>query len=233
MKQPVQAKREGVDAVARALQILKVFREAHDALNLTDLARETGLYKSTTLRLAASLEQAGFLIRGRDRAFRPGPELNRLGRLYREPPDISGLLRPVLGELVAATSETASFYVQEGAERVCRYRENSPRPVRHHLEEGARFPIRLGAAGRVLLAFSEVKSGQEPEVRRAGYCVSLGERDPEVGAAAVPVFNSAGDLRGALTVSALITRFDIEAQTRALTALRQAAARLSVVLSPG
>jgi DNA-binding IclR family transcriptional regulator len=57
----------GVDAVARALAILKTFGPERRELTLTELATATDLYKSTVLRLAATLEEGGFLTRGDDR----------------------------------------------------------------------------------------------------------------------------------------------------------------------
>ena len=45
-----------VEAVERALSILEAFGERADRLSLAQIAEETGLYKSTILRLAASVE---------------------------------------------------------------------------------------------------------------------------------------------------------------------------------
>ena len=46
---------QGVAAVNRALSILQAFEGETEALTLALLARRTGLYKSTLLRLIASL----------------------------------------------------------------------------------------------------------------------------------------------------------------------------------
>jgi DNA-binding IclR family transcriptional regulator len=202
---------ERVEAVERALTLLEAFREGEEALSLAALADKTGFYKSTILRLAASLERFGYLARTASGLYRLGPSLWRLGSLYRRSFDLGEHVRPELRRLVEATMETASFYVREGSERICLYRINSPRPVRHHLDEGARLPLERGAAGRVLLA-SDGGAGEPYEtIRRAGQYVSLGERDPEIGAASVPVRDTVGHVRGALSVSALLSRFDTEA----------------------
>src|SRR3546814_14826563 len=55
------AKKEGVAAVNRALQILGAFESSEDGLTLSMLAVETGLYKSAILRLLDSLILAGFV----------------------------------------------------------------------------------------------------------------------------------------------------------------------------
>jgi len=44
----------GVDAVARALAILKAFEPERREMTLTELATATDLYKSTVLRLSAA-----------------------------------------------------------------------------------------------------------------------------------------------------------------------------------
>lgn len=223
----------GVDAVARALAILKAFGPERGAMTLTEIAEATDLYKSTVLRLAATLEANGFLVRGVDRLFRPGPELWRLGALYQRGLDLGDLVRPSLHRLVEATGETASFYIADGDERICLYRVNSPRSVRHHLDEGQRLPIDRGAAGRVLTAYREPAATETSKIRERGFYVSLGERDPEVAAAAVPVIDVQGKLRGALSVSAIRTRFDATARKAAIDVLKSEARALSSLLPAG
>ena len=217
----------GVAAVDRALSLLAAFREDDDALKLAELARRTGLYKSTALRLLASLARARMVERTEQVEWRLGPECARLGSLYGERFDLARVIRPALASLVEATGETASFYVRDGRSRIVRYRHNSPKAVRHHLEEGMRLPLDKGAAGRVLLAFGGTRGDVYERIRRERSYVSLGERDPELGAAAVPLLDGTGRLHGALSVSALITRFDRKAQANALAALARVAGPLS------
>lgn len=226
-------KREGVDAVERALSILSAFAEDRQAMSLAEIARRTGLYKSTILRIAASLEAQRYLERDGEGIFRLGSELWRLGSLYRRGLDFGAYVRPLLRQLVDETRETASFYVLDGDYRLCLYRLNSPRAARHHLDEGTRLPLDRGAAGRVLLAFSRLDDPAGAAIREAGYGVSRGERDPDVAAVAVPVIDPAGHLRGALSVSTLVSRFDTGLEQAILDALRAAARDLSASLPSG
>ena len=71
-----QAAPGGVAAVDRALTLLLAFGPGEDTLGLAELARRTGLYKSTALRLIASLLHAGFLAR-QGEAYTLGPALRR------------------------------------------------------------------------------------------------------------------------------------------------------------
>lgn len=219
-----------VEAVERALVILDAFVEGGEILSLAALAQKTRLHKSTILRLAGSLQRFGYLRRDDNGHYRPGPSLWRLGNLYRRGFDLGEQIRPELRRLVEATQETASFYVKEGDERVCLYRLNSPRPIRHHLDEGIRLPIDRGAAGRVLMAFSGAVGPLHDKTRALGHHASIGERDPMIAAIAVPVLDGRGTLRGALTLSGLRARFDEVAREQALVLLRQGAERLSAVL---
>ena len=224
----------GVDAVDRALGILDCFDGSARDLSLAELARRTGLYKSTILRLATSLERFGYLTRGKDGRFRLGPAAWRLGAAYRAGFDLGDLMRPVLVALSARTNETASFYVRDGTVRICLFRSEPSRSIRHSIREGLSLPLDRGASGKVLLAFSPDPKDRarlpEPEAKRirdTGFAVSLGERDAEVAAVAVPVYLSSETLSGALSISGLITRFDPDSCARHAATLAEAQAELS------
>ena len=130
---------------------------------------------------------------------------------------------------MARTGETACFYVRDGDDRLGLYRLNSPKAARHHLDEGVRLPLDRGAGGRVLLAYSDLGRG-DASVRDAGYAISRGERDPDVGAVAVPVWDRQGHLRGALSVSTLLTRLTPEAEALFIQTLRDGAGDLRKTL---
>ena len=219
-----------VEAVERALTLLKTFGPHDRELSLADLAARTGYYKSTILRLTRSLERLGFLHRTSDGSFRLGAELLRLGSLYRREHDVGVYVRPVLTRLRDISGESASFYVRDGDERVCLYRANATREIRHHLEEGARLPMDRGAAGHVLRAFANGRGKRCAEIRKRGFDVSLGERDPDIAAVAVPLVSDDGTLIGALALSGVATHFHAAFQKRCARWLREAANELGPVL---
>ena len=230
-----------VEAVERALTVLNSFQADKPVMTLSEIAAATGFYKSTILRLTASLERLGYLVRDESGVFRLGPALVRLGSIYRAGFNLGEAIRPELRRLVTATGETASFYVREGLFRVCLFRHNSPHSARHHLDEGAALPMTAGASAHVLLAFSDANTGstktasaktasaktaKTKAVQERGHYISLGERDPHVASVAVPVFDLAGQFRGALAVSGLIGRFQDRARQVALAELGESADRL-------
>jgi len=217
---------KGVEAVDRAMKILGCFNSAAHEFTLAELSRQTGFYKSTILRLAVSLERFEYLSRSETGLFRLGPAAGRLGTSYHQSFDLGEILRPELRALCEATSETASFYIREGDSRICLYRVEPKRAIRHSITEGTSLPLTQGASSKILLAFSGDETAESSEIRNNGYYISRGERDPEVAAVCVPLLTKSGHLSGALTVSGLITRFGSDHLPPLLGALKESQARL-------
>jgi DNA-binding IclR family transcriptional regulator len=219
-----------VEAVERALGILDAFGDGRATLTLGELADRTGLYRSTILRLTASLERFGYVRRGVDGRFRLGPSLWRLGVLYQNAFNLADHVRPALRELVDETGETAAFYVREGDRRICLYRHHAPRLIRHHVEEGAELPLSGGAGARILTAYTGGDDAISRQVRAAGYYVSLGERDPETAAVSAPVFTQGGEFVGAIGVTGTIGRFKEPELSEKIQSVTAKAAQLSIDL---
>ena len=222
-----------VEAVERALSLLEAF-DGPPRLTLSELAARSGLYPSTVLRLAASLARFGYLHRDADGASRLGPAPVRLGLRYQGAFNLAEQVRPALAALSARSGETAGFYVREGEHRICLFRHHPDRAIRHHVEEGARLPLDRGAGGRVLAAFTGGNAAADEALRIRGFCISLGERDPETAAVAAPVFGShgvaAGGFAGALGVVGARHRFDPPNRDRLAALVVEAARELSRML---
>jgi len=69
---------DGVAAVERALTIVGAVAERTEPITLADLSRATGFYKSTLLRLIASLEKAALVVRRADGRYSLGPYAHHL-----------------------------------------------------------------------------------------------------------------------------------------------------------
>lgn len=196
-----QAAPGGVGAVDKALSLLSAFRAGDRALSLAELAQRTRLYKSTALRLLASLEHGRLLQRQADGAYVLGPELARLQSLRAAGFSLEAEVMPVLRALVARTRESAALHVRQGEQRLCLYRVDSPQPLRDHLSAGDLLPLDRGAGGRVLLAFSGARGKRYEEIRQAGVAEISGDRVEGLSGIAAPVFGAQAELVGALTLS--------------------------------
>jgi DNA-binding IclR family transcriptional regulator len=191
----------GAAAVDRALILLKLFGGASGARQLSELAEKSGLYKSTTLRLLASLEHAQLIVRQPDGRYALGPVVPWLHAAYAASFSLEGVVMPALRTLVDATAETAAFHVRQGDHRVCVYRVESPQPVREQVKVGDIMPLDSGAGGRVLLAYAGAPGALYASIRRQGVAVLSGDRVPGVAGISAPVFDASGVLVGAVTLA--------------------------------
>ncbi|MET1411759.1 IclR family transcriptional regulator [Roseibium sp. HPY-6] len=215
------------ESVERAMSILNAFSTQKPTMSLAEIAEETGLHKSTILRLTNSMAIYGFIQRDDEGRFSVGPSVWRLGLIFRRDFTRREHVAPSLKILAEATGETASFYVRAGNERVCLYRENSPNLLRFHVEEGMRLRLSTGASGLVLRHFSGEQIDDLSQFNKNGTVSAVGETNPNISSISTPVFDQNGDLAGALTVSGLATRFDEEARTGAIPLLESLAKSLT------
>lgn len=213
----------GVAAVDRALSLLAAFHRGEASLSLSELAERTGLYKSTTLRLLASLEHARLVVRKADGIYSLGPEVARLHSVFTGSFSLEDEVVPALRELVASTHESAAFHVRQGNERLCLYRVDSPHLVRDHTRAGDLLPLDRGAGGRVLCAFSGSKGALYDTIRKEGFASMDGDRVAELTGISAPVFGADGSLVGALTLTMPTSR----KRAGFVQAVRKAAARLT------
>ncbi|MCQ9424075.1 IclR family transcriptional regulator [Pseudomonas sp. LJDD11] len=200
----------GVAAVDRAFSILAAFEPGQSSLPLAEIARRTGLYKSTILRLMSSLEHAGYVRRLADGQFTIGPEPLRLAQIYQASFRLRDAIHPMLEALTEESGETSSFYVIEHDSRVVLFRVEPKRAVRFSIHEGDRFPLHAGASGKILRAFGVPADRGLPDVRQQFWAASYGERDPDTASVSVPVFGMNYEFKGALTLSGPAERFSKE-----------------------
>lgn len=221
----------GVTAVMRAMRLLDAFRIDDAFVSLSELSRRTGLHKTTVLRLARTMAQAGYVAkRTDDGAWRLGPAAGWLGARYQASHDVNNVIEPVLRELTLLTSESASFFVREGDVRTCLVRVEGPQAIRHHIRVGEALPLDKGAPGRVLLAFGGKRGRIYDEIRREGYYMSIGERDPEIASVSAPVFGRHNRILGSISVSGPAVRLPRETLQRFAGTVIEKARALSYAL---
>ncbi len=216
-----------VIAVSRALAVLDAFANGERDVALGELARRTDLHKTTVLRLARTLAQSGYIAQTAGGGWRLGPAAGWLGARYHTSYDQAALIEPVLRELSLQSGESAALYVREGDRRVCIARVDGNQSIRHHARMGEAITLQRGAPGRVLLAFSGEPGEPYNAIRRAGYFVTAGERDPEVASVAAPVFGVNNTLVGAVCITGPVARYSKTAYERHARLLKKAAGRLA------
>ena len=218
----------GAAAVDRALSLLSAFRQGDASLSLAELAGRTQLYKSTVLRLLASLEHARLVQRLDSGRYGLGSEVARLSAVYAASFSLDRVVLPVMQALVVATRESAAYHVAQGDARLCLYRVDSPQPIRDHIRAGDVLPLDRGTGGRVLSAFGPKPAaglGAEDKnlyarIREQGYFTAMGDRLAGVAGISAPVFKADGSLAAALTLTMPVERYDERHVQKVLEAAR-------------
>lgn len=213
----------GASTVDRTLSLLSCFRTDRPTPGLIELSAETGLYKSTVLRLLASLRHARIVIQQPDGRYALGPEVARLNQVFLRSFSEEAVIQPLLRRLVAETNESAAFYVPRGQQRLCLTRVDCARPIRYNFRAGDLLPLDRGAAGRLLTAYLGADDPLSQSIRATGYVALVGDRVPELAAIAAPAFSADGALSGAVTLIIPTERFSdgfaplVVATARAIT----------------
>lgn len=206
----------GVGVLDKAFDILRAVAERPATLGALQSA--TGLPRATAHRLAVALEAHGMLRRDDEGRFDLGPELAALGRLADQRFPLVELAREVLTQLRDQTGESVQLFVREGTQRRCVLSLPSPHALRWIVPDGARLPLELGSAGRVL-------SG---ELGPQGWVASVEEREAGVASVSAPVRSAHGDLLAAVSISGPVERLSRRPGERFGVQVVEAAARITV-----
>ena len=119
---------------------------------LSELARETGIAKSTLHRVCATMGQRGWVVRDtRSGRIELGPRIAWLARATPASSLTAGF-HAVAARLVARHNETTCLAVRDGRESVFVAKEETSHPVRLVTAVGSRLPAFASASGRVMLA---------------------------------------------------------------------------------
>lgn len=142
-----------MSSLENGLRLLALLRSAQGTLRVSEAARTLGLPKSTISRLTKHLTEAGFLEReGGGRNFRSGPELFRLGSLYRARLPVESRIDEALSGLVHRYPATAYVGVLRAMDLIVLRRHEGGHPVRYIQEPGSTIPAYATAVGKALLA---------------------------------------------------------------------------------
>jgi DNA-binding IclR family transcriptional regulator len=189
---------------------------AAEPCGLAELCQRTGLPRATAHRLAVGLEVHGFLQRGADGRWRPGPALSELASRSGDP--LLEAAAAVLPRLRDLTGESVQLYRRDGMHRICIAASEPPSGLRNTVPVGTRLPMAAGSGAKVLAAWADPATQRAVltdarftertllEVRRRGWAQSIAERESGVASVSAPVRNSTGQVVAAVSVSGPIDR---------------------------
>ena len=230
------------------MRVLAAFTVPDTELSGAELARRSGLPRSTTHRVASELVAVGLLEQTSSGRMRLGMRLFELGHLALLQRGLRESASPFLADLSAATHETVHLAVLEGLDVVYIdiIRPSSAPALRSRV--GGRLPPSTTGVGKALLAFSppglvdavierglprltpySITDGAKlraelVQVRRAGLAFDNQEQAIGTVCCSAPVFGVGGALVGAVSVSGHLGTLRID---RVKMAVRSTAAGIS------
>ena len=214
----------GVGVLDKSAAVLEAVASAGRPLSLTDLVAATGLSRATAHRLGVALGTHGLLRRDGDGRFALGLRLIGLGRAAADGWPLAEAARPVLEQLRVETGESVQLYVRDGDDRICVDSLESPHELRTIVEVGARLPLSVGSAGRLL-------RGEDAEAN--GWIESVEERAPGVASVSAAVRGADATVVAAISVSGPLDRTTRDPGTKYGPAVVAAAKRVESAAGPG
>lgn len=239
-----------VEAVRRAIGLLDVLAEAPGDLGTNEIARRCGINVSSVSRLLATLVDGGLVqyVPGTGR-YRLGVRLLQLAGAVRERLDIRALARPHLEELTELTGETATLSLPGAHEVLTVDFVQADASVRSVAAIGRNSVAHATAVGKVFLAWGgrlppgdlaaytprtivdrAELAAELDRVRAQGWARSVGEREPELNAVAVPVLGASGELVAILGVQGPAARFTQRSMRAAARWLAERAGALGTLV---
>ena len=230
------AARYVVPGLARGLRLLELFDRTRPEWSLAGLAAASGLPRSTTYRLAVTLERLGYLDRSEPhKTYRLGVRVLHLGFEFLGSQELVEIAHAPLQRLSARTGGSAHLAILDGTAAVYLLRVAGPNRLVSNVRAGTRLPAHATVMGRALLAGHglealracfgdapltaatretattvEALESQVRDVRARGYALSVAGFEAGIASVGAPVRNAAGEVVAAINFTGPDSQFGRE-----------------------
>ena len=256
------AERGAVKSLARGLTILEVLSAHPDGLTLSEISRSLALPKSSTHALLHNLLERDYLMDGRrDRTYRLGPRLFQLGNAYVHGIDLVADGQETVRAVSRRCDETVHLATLEGRDVLYVAKEEGTSYIRMVSALGKRVPAHGTGVGKMLLSSLTAEelsalyppeyppqqmtartiadlSAMKVELRRTrerGYALDDEESTVGLRCVAAPVYDAAGTMVAAMSISVPVARWSRNRQDELLALVlagtRELSARLGYSIS--
>ena len=243
-----------MSVLAKATQILDLVTSGEQQSTLTEIAEQLRQPRSSVHRLLTELMTLGLITRRHNATYAAGPRLVHWGEVAAHSIDLVEVAKPSMEWLRDRLGESVHLYVRERDYRICVAAMEGHYELRHFTEIGRPLPLRVGAAGKLLLAHADpatraqeiARAATDPpspraptarqlesqleEIGRSGWSTSIGEREEGLAAAAAPILDASGRVVAALSVSGPSSRLAADRLLMLRPDIAEAAGRISAEL---
>ncbi len=243
-------------AVVRAVHVLDVIAAASEPVALADLARETGVPKSTLHGLCDTLVKLRLVKRHANGGMTMGSYVMGWANAFLSQTNITEEFRALREASQAFAQETVTLSVLDGTDVIYLACHNGNRPLGVTFRIGMRLPAPYTATGKAMLStlpqdeaadlladawpapLTRASVGtyaalaeEMAQVRRDGYSIDNGQMHEGMTCFGAPVFDASGERAVAgLAVSFLANEIDVQTGQRIGRQMRELADQLSVRL---
>ncbi len=216
----------GVQVLNRAFDLLEELASHREPESLTDLARATGLSKTTAYRILSTMVERGYAARALDGGYTVGHRLFATASSRIDALDLQAEARPRVLALQRQLHLTSYLGVMDGPFISIIEKETYGELADGFVEVGRRYPSHCSSMGKCMLAclssrdLSDMLAGFElkaftprtitdkdefrahlRKVREQGWASDIEESSPDHRCVAAPVFNFRGDAIAVVGVS--------------------------------
>ena len=217
-----------VQSVKRALDIIEVLSDSKENLGVTQIAKLTGLSKTTAFRLLSTMVDAGYVQKSYDESgYQLGMKFLSISSSILDRQDIRAVANPYIKRLSDETKEIVHLAVMDVNEVVyIEKMESSEHTIRIFSTVGKRSPIHCTGLGKVLL--SELRDDEIERiiaekgmkayteytittiedlkkelrlVKAQGYAFDQMEHELGIWCVAAPIFDRRGGITAALSIA--------------------------------
>ena len=225
-----------VQSLERALTILNKLSEYPNGLQVTRLAEQVGLTKSTVHRLLATLVNMNYVTKDEETdKYKIGLQILFLSRNLLNDNDVITVAKPHLEKLSLEVNETVHLCIENLGEIVYVDKIDSNQTVRMFSRIGSRAPMYCTAVGKVLLSGMEqdkvesvisktefiaktpttITSKEElieeiQKIKKEGYALDNAENEESLRCIAAPIYDHNGKMIASFSISGPNNRVTME-----------------------
>ena len=215
------------DSTSRIFQIIEFLACSKDWVSLRTMARELHISAASAYRTLSSLKELGYVRQqAQDSKYQLTLKIAGVSALVLENVQLRQIAHPFLQSLTSLTNETTHLAVLEDREFVYIDKVDNTQAMRMRSRLGQRGQLHCTAAGKSMLAFMAERDMQalvkrlkfqpitentitDPakfvehltKVRKLGYAVDDEENEMGIRCIGAPIYDHAGRLAGALSIS--------------------------------
>ena len=249
--------RNHIDLIVKTMRVLETLARSEMPLELKTIATEAGLVKSSAFRVLYTLRELGYVEHeALSRAYHLSAKMRRMASRPSRRRTLIQTVRPFLMRLQAALDESAWLAERRGGLVVLVDVVEADHPLRLSLDLGDTCPIHATALGKAVAAHlppavldrllsrrqlshftrNTVKGRVDLDadlaaVRLRGFAVNDQESIEGVVIVGAPIFDSAGVVSGAISVSVPTVRCSPEKRGRTIAAVKSTARAISIELA--